>query len=75
MWLLYCTSSDKQRKAEEDAMEAARAQRLLAREEALEDIDKDAMGVYEYQTHMINYEAKGTFDDFVRPIVRRAAAS
>ena len=75
MWLLYCTSSDKQRKAEEDAMEAARAQRLLAREEALEDMDKDAMGVYEYQTHMINYEVKGTFDDFVRPIARRAAAA
>jgi hypothetical protein len=25
------------------------------------------MGTYEKQTHMVNYENKGTFDDFVSP--------
>ena len=58
--------SDGQRKAEEEAMEADRMKRLDERQAQLDDITDPAaaMDVYEYQTHMVNYEIKGTFDDF-----------
>ena len=47
-------------------MEADRMKRLDERQAQLDDITDPAaaMDVYEYQTHMVNYEIKGTFDDF-----------
>ena len=41
--------------------------RLQYHEDRSENIDEEqlaGMGTYEQQTHMVNYEAKGTFDDF-----------
>eukprot|EP01043_Picozoa_sp_COSAG02_P007311 COSAG02_NODE_217_length_28595_cov_19.642371_13_plen_341_part_00 len=50
--------------AHEAAQAKKRADYHKARSAKRTEESKAKMGYYEHQTHMVNYEAKGTFDDF-----------
>jgi hypothetical protein len=55
---------EKAHAAEADAMEDARAEHLQRRHAAADGLKSSDMSVYELQTFMVNYEAKGVFNDF-----------
>lgn len=66
--------SDLEQAVESDAIQAEHEQKLYQRQMNAGKLKSSDMNVYELQTFMVNYEARGVFDDFNEMAIQYAVA-